>query len=183
MARYCSAEQRSLEALEAERDALSQEISELVEEHGGEEDLLAELTSDGGKVTRAAVKARLKATQLDPESAEEYALLTKLLGLIEKDSATAARVRQAGKALDACVEARYAQLSEAETRTLVVDDKWLATLSAAVQTELDRISQALTARVKELAERYAKPLPAIEAEVDALSARVAAHLSRMGFDV
>lgn len=183
VARYYSAEQRALEALEAERDALSQEIGDLVEEHGGEEGLLAEVTSDGGKVAKAVVKARLKATQLDPEAAEEYALLTRLLGLMEEESSTAARVRQAGKALDAHVEARYAQLNEAETRTLVVDDKWLATLSTAVQTELDRVSQTLTARVKELADRYAEPLPAIEAEVDALSARVAAHLARMGFDV
>jgi type I restriction enzyme M protein len=34
----------------------------------------------------------------------------------------------------------------------VVDDKWLATLAAAVQGELDRVSQTLTGR-------YATPLP------------------------
>jgi type I restriction enzyme M protein len=76
---------------------------------------------------------------------------------------------------------KYQTLTEAESKTLVVDDKWLAALAAAVQGELDRVSQALTGRVKELAERYAAPLPEIVAEVDTLSARVDAHLERMGF--
>ena len=44
---------------------------------------------------------------------------------------------------------------------LVVDDKWIAALDAAIHGEMDRISQQLTpTRVKELAERYETPLPA-----------------------
>ena len=38
-----------------------------------------------------------------------------------------------------------------------MDDKWLAALDAAIHREMDRISQALTQRVKELAERYETP--------------------------
>jgi type I restriction enzyme M protein len=41
----------------------------------------------------------------------------------------------------------------------VVDDQWLATLAAAVQGELDRVSQTLIGRIRQLAERYAPPLP------------------------
>ena len=40
-----------------------------------------------------------------------------------------------------------------------MDDKWLAALDAAIHGEMDRISQALTQRVKELAERYETPMP------------------------
>jgi len=65
-------------------------------------------------------------------------------------------------------------------QTLVVDDKWLATLAAAVQGELDRVSQTLTGRIRELAERYATPLPQLTIEVAALAARVDEHLKRMG---
>lgn len=79
--------------------------------------------------------------------------------------------------------AHYAQLSEAELKTLVVDDKWLATLQADVQTELDRVSQALSGRIRQLAERYTTPLPALNAEVEALAAKVNAHLAKMGFAV
>ena len=54
---------------------------------------------------------------------------------------------------------------EDEIKTLVVDDKWLATLAAAVQGELDRVSQTLTGRIRQLAERYATPLPQLTGEV------------------
>ncbi len=59
--------------------------------------------------------------------------------------------------------------------------QWLTMLGAAVQGELDRVSQTLTGRVRQLAERYAEPLPKLEDEVEVLAARVAGHLKRMGF--
>ncbi len=62
----------------------------------------------------------------------------------------------------------------------MVDDKWLATLAAAVQGELDRVSQTLTGRIRQLAERYATPLPQLTDEVAALAARVDGHLKKMG---
>ena len=68
-------------------------------------------------------------------------------------------MKEAQKALEAKVAAKYGKLTEDEIKTLVVEDKWLATLAAAVQSELDRVSQALTGRIRQLAERYATPLP------------------------
>jgi type I restriction enzyme M protein len=53
--------------------------------------------------------------------------------------------------------------------------------AADVQTELDRVSQALTGRIKQLAERYAEPLPQLAADVGALNVKVNAHLAKMGF--
>jgi type I restriction enzyme M protein len=61
------------------------------------------------------------------------------------------------------------------------DDKWLAALDAAIHGEMDRVSQQLTRRVKELAGRYETPLPELAQQVEALAARVDAHLARMGF--
>jgi type I restriction enzyme M protein len=72
-------------------------------------------------------------------------------------------------------------LSQAELKKLVIEDKWLATLASDVQAELNRISQALTGRIKELAERYAMPLPKLSKEVEVLSSKVDAHLKEMGF--
>ncbi len=54
------------------------------------------------------------------------------------------------------------------------------TLCDSLQAELDRVSQTLTRRIRELAERYATPLPALEDEVAVLSAKVGDHLKRMG---
>ncbi len=61
-----------------------------------------------------------------------------------------------------------------------MDDKWLQTLAAAVQGELDRVSQTLTSRIRLLADRYAAPLPQLVDEVAALAAKVDAHLKKMG---
>jgi type I restriction enzyme M protein len=47
----------------------------------------------------------------------------------------------------------------------------------------ERISQALTQRVKELAERYAMPLPQQVGKVAELEQQVNAHLAKMGFSV
>ena len=49
------------------------------------------------------------------------------------------------------------------------------------QSELDRVSQALTGRILLLAERYGTPLPRLVEEVDTLSSKVDAHLKKMGF--
>jgi type I restriction enzyme M protein len=61
----------------------------------------------------------------------------------------------------------------------VVDDKWMTRLEAAEQGELDRVSQTLTHRIRELAERYATPLSTLTDEVSVLAARVEEHLKQM----
>ena len=53
-------------------------------------------------------------------------------------------------------------------------------LSAALQGEFDRVSQTLTGRIRELAERYATPLPKLTDDVVTLAARVDEHLKKMG---
>ena len=75
---------------------------------------------------------------------------------------------------------KYPALTQADIQSLVINDKWMATLAGTVQGELDRVSQTLTSRVRELAERYATPLPKLIDEVAALEARVDAHLAAMG---
>jgi type I restriction enzyme M protein len=50
-----------------------------------------------------------------------------------------------------------------------------------LMASLERISQRLTQRIKELAERYETPLPKQNTEVAALEEVVNAHLQSMGF--
>ena len=47
--------------------------------------------------------------------------------------------------------------------------------------EVDRLSQRLAGRVKELAERYSEPLHTIADEVNELTKKVEGHLTKMGF--
>ncbi len=90
-------------------------------------------------------------------------------------------LKDAEASLDALAYAKYPSLTEEEVKILVVDDKWLATIASAIHGEMDRISQTLTRRVKELAERYETPLPEVTRKVAELEAKVNAHLEKMGF--
>lgn len=180
---YYAAEAAAIRELEAKRDAISRELEELDEEQGGEDGPLTEGKTDKGRLTAASVKARLKAIKHDRDADEERQALEKCLALIEREAEGSKKVKTAQKALDTKVQAHYAQLSEAELKSLVVDDKWLATLQADVQTELDRVSQALSGRIRQLAERYTTPLPELNAAVEALTAKVDGHLAKMGFAV
>jgi type I restriction enzyme M protein len=56
----------------------------------------------------------------------------------------------------------------------------MATLAGAVQGELDRVSKTLTGRIRELAERYATPLPKLTDELAVLAKKVEEHVVNMG---
>jgi type I restriction enzyme M protein len=179
IARYFSAEKVAIETLEAEVAAIEQKLEELKDEHSGEEGLLSEVIEDG-KISKGAVAARLKEIKQEKDADDERKALEDYLALLEQESEAGKKVKDATKVLDAKVAAKYGKLTEAEIEILVVDDKWLATLAAAVQSELDRVSQALTGRIRQLAERYATPLPQLAGEVETLATRVDEHLKKMG---
>ncbi|MDA9885105.1 type I restriction-modification system subunit M [Burkholderiaceae bacterium] len=180
IARYFSKDQAAIEELEAQQAALAQQLEEVAEEHGGEGGLLEDAKNDKDKLTKASATARLKEIKTDKDAADERQALQEYLGLVEQESAVNGNFRTAHEALITKVAAKYEQLTEADIKTLVVDDKWIATLATAVQGELDRVSQTLTGRIRELAERYESPLPQIVDEVSALSAKVDEHLKMMG---
>jgi type I restriction enzyme M protein len=175
--RYFAGEQAALTELQAELESLGAQRTELEEEHGGEEGLFAELE----KINKGNVTARLKEIKGDPDSEEEAEALNTWLDLSKNEAAKKKAIKEADGALDAAALAKYPTLSEDEVKTLVVEDKWLATLAGAVSGEMDRISQALTQRVKELAERYETPLPQAAAKVTQLEEKVNQHLEKMGF--
>ena len=59
----------------------------------------------------------------------------------------------------------------------------MSTIERSVKTEMERISQRLTQRIKELAERYETPLPQQTTQVAELEEKVTAHLQKMGFTI
>jgi type I restriction enzyme M protein len=108
-------------------------------------------------------------------------VLNEWLTLSDEEANLKKRLRDAENALDAEAYAQYPKLTEEEIKTLVVDDKWLAAVDAAIHGEMERISQALTHRVKELAERYEAPMPQLVSRVAELESKVNGHLEKMGF--
>ena len=174
---HFATEQAELDRLAAELESAQAAQTELEEEHSGEDAVF------GGfdKINDKEVKSRIKEIGRDADAADEMAVLQRWLAWSEQASALKKRIKALDTALDAKTLARYTTLTADEVKALVVDHKWLAALGAAVHGELDRVSQALTGRVKELAERYGQAMPALTQHVTEMEAQVAGHLVRMGF--
>ncbi len=180
VARYFAQEQAACDTRQAELEAASAGLAELEEEHGFDEAYLGALD----KLAKAEVHARLKEIRThgnEGEALDEAAVLERWLELAERETALKRAVKAQEAALDTLAYEQYPKLTDAEIKTLVVDDKWLARLASVIQGELDRVSQTLTSRLRELAERYATPLPQLTEEVEMLAARVEEHLKKMGF--
>jgi type I restriction enzyme M protein len=179
VARYFATEQEAITNLEAKLESLTAQLDEMEEEHGGEEGAFAELE----KVTLVTVRARLKelAKEGGDLNNDEFQVIKEYLDLCTQEAELKRELRDAEDKLDALAYAKYPTLTEAEIKMLVVDDKWLTALDAAIHGEMDRISQALTHRVKELAERYETPMPQQASRVAELEQKVNRHLERMGF--
>lgn len=188
--RYFPDRQQALQDLESELERLNAELAELEEEEGGEEGAFAELD----KINAAQVKARLKeladpADQTDPTDQSDRAeradrtegeALRRWLELNGQQSQAKSALKAAEAELDELAWKQYPKLSRDEIQTLVVEDKWMDSLEAALQSETDRIGQTLTRRVRELAERYADPLPVLTQQAVDFESRVMAHLAKMG---
>jgi type I restriction enzyme M protein len=128
--------------------------------------------------------ARVKELKVESDQSSvsgELGVLEEWLKLSNEEAELKRRVKECEADLDAKAYAHYPRLTEAEIKSLVVDDKWLAALDAAIHGEMDRVSQNLTQRVKELSERYETPLPQMAERVNELEAKVNKHLEKMGF--
>jgi type I restriction enzyme M protein len=178
--RWFAKEHADIETLQAKQETTARELEEFVEEHSGEEGLLAAAVNEKGNVTKGGVKDQLRAVQDDPESMEERTALTRCLALLEAESEASEAVSKAQLSLDEKVLAWYGKLNESEIKTLVVEDKWFTSIGAEMAREVERLTQQLAARVKDLEQRYSQPLPALERALEALSAKVEKHLIMMG---
>ena len=176
VARYFATEQATIDQLTVELESVTARLTEMEEEHSGEDGSLAELD----KVNKASVTQRLKELRVESGEliVEEKRALKEWLKLNGEESDLKKRLREAETALDTKAYAQYPKLTESEIKTLVVDDKWLAALDAAIHGEMDRVSQQLTQRVKELAERYETRMPQMVGRVAELEAKVNCHLAR-----
>jgi len=115
-----------------------------------------------------------------PEFLADLNAVRRYMQLLGEQVDLKSRIKAADAELDQLAHDKYPQLSTDEIKTLVVEDKWLAALGGDIQGELERVSQRLTGRIRQLAERYETPLPKLVEEVDTLASRVDKHLKRMG---
>ncbi len=182
IARHFEAEQQTIEEQRIAHKSAARALEEYVEEHGDEGGLLEDGLNDKGKATKASVQSRLKAIRQAgcAEDDEERDVLERCRDLLAAEAGANKATKGAQAALDQRVLSLYTNLTEIQIKTLVVEDKWLASVVATIQAEVQRLSQQLASRIQALEERYSDPLPELENRVAEYSAKVAEHLRRMG---
>lgn len=175
--RFFLSQKEKLESLQQRSEELGRDVEELIEEHGVEGGHLFEVVSEDGKTSQKDVKDRLKFRGLDQE---EISILRDLLDRLVIEAAAKKAAKEADAKLTGAVLKKYPALTEGEICTLVVQDKWIADITTAIGAEVEARTEALTARVRVLTERYGQTLPQITEDLGVLEARVAGHLAAMG---
>jgi len=175
--RYFQAEQDAIDTLIEQKDEIGRQMNELEEEICEFEDNNGDIEQESIKLTKAIVKDKIE----DSDSDEQIIKLKQYMSFIEHETKVKAEIRKLEKELDAKVDSKYKTISVEEIKTLIVEDIWLAKVTEDINNAVDTVSHNLTARIKELAERYDQPLPEIELEVNVLSHKVEQHLAKMGF--
>jgi len=178
VARFFANEQKELDTLQTALDEASQALESFIEEQSGEEGGLVDAMNDKEKVTAASVKARIKLAT----DKEELAVLKQAQQLFDAETRAKKAHKEASESLDKAIFAHYPKLKDNEIKTLLVEDKWQASLRGALEAEVERVTQRLAHRVKELEERYSSSLPQLTKNVSELEAKVAAHLKAMGLE-
>jgi type I restriction enzyme M protein len=140
VAHYFAEEHEAVTELESELESIAARITELEEEHGGDDGVFSELD----EVNKASVTDRLKEIEGDKEAQDEATALSDWLKLANAHADLKRHVKDAEAALDNKAYAKYPKLTESEIQTLVVDDKWLAALNTAIHGEMDRLSLDVT---------------------------------------
>lgn len=189
--RYVKDEKDKLTNLETELEQVEADLSSLEEEHSAEEAAFGELDKINKTEVNNLIKTLKKeekqmplaaepSKEYDTENANPLAIAEKWIKLYTKKLQLKKDIKVQEKTLDHKTFEHYAKLTEDEVRQLVIEDKWMSRLQTDIQSEIDAISQRLTGRIKELAERYAHTLDELDQENKTLEDKVSKHLKKMG---
>ncbi|WP_313138657.1 hypothetical protein [Myroides sp.] len=194
---YFTAMQLAIQEQEAIVETAQARMTEIEEEQSSEEGLFTDLekvnATEIGKLLKQLkpvkkVKVPVEETYgMVAESAASYGVQNNfeileeyLLQDITIKGANA-KIKKLNADLEKAVLAKYPALSESEIKDLVLVHKWQAHLENALQQEQERISQNLTQRIKELAERYETTLSSLETAANDAASKVKSHLEKMGW--
>lgn len=178
--RFLASEYQELVSIETELESIQAEIVSFEEEHAGDEGVLSDATNDKGTITKTTLTAFIKEIKANPAEKETLSVANELLKLFNRDAQLKKDQKEKTLALDNLTLKTFKELTEDDVRILVVEDKWLCNIKTSIQNEIDAISQRLTGRVKQLAERYENTLIELDKESKTLEDIVSAHLEKMG---
>lgn len=181
VARYFADEQAKLDELTATAEEAIRAVQEYVEEHTVEEGLLADAMDDE-KMSKALASARLRVARREKADQDEIKVLEHVIKLYDAEAAAKKSVKHFRTELDKATLKKYGDLIEDDVKNLVLDDKWQATIVRRVAAEVEALTLALVARIRQLGKRYEDTVASLDAELSALETKVGSHLSAMGVE-
>ena len=169
---------KAIMQVRSEMEQLQAQADQLAEDNP---DSFAEFFEDG-KFSEAIVKKEAAAFKKgNSEGTDEMNVLWQQYLSIyaaKKEKANSEKVLVA--ALTKQVIAKFDALTADDIRSLVIYDKWKATIMQRAEAELARVNQQMRIDVLALVDRYANTLPEIDNRVNELRDKVNAHLAAMG---
>ena len=181
VARYLADDRAKVVDLAAIAEEATRVLEDYLEEHAVEDGLLAEAMDDD-KISKALVAARLRVAKREKSDPDETKALAQAVKLYDAEAAAKKAVKEAQAELDLATLKKYGDLTEDLVKSIVLDDKWHATVERRVATEVNALTLALVARIQQLGERYAETLGNLDARLEMLEAQVGEHLARMGVE-
>jgi type I restriction enzyme M protein len=178
-ARYFEREQARVGNLNVKVEDAIRAVEEYVEEHAGEDGLLADVMDDD-KVSKALATARLKEAKREASDHDEIKALQHLIDLYNDEAAAKKAAKEAQAALDLATLKKYGDLAEADVKALVLDDKWARAVTERIADEVTALTLALVGRIQQLGDRYGQTVGELDTEIELLESKVAAHLANMG---
>lgn len=179
VARYFADEQAKADELAAVAEEAARGVEEYVEEHAVDDGLLGEAMDDD-KINKVLASARLKVAKRERADPDEIRALEHLINVYNDEAAAKKAVKDAQVALDLAALKKYGDLTENDVKTLVLEDKWQASISSRIASEVNSLTLALVARIQGLGDRYGETVGALDDSLARLEARVGAHLADMG---
>lgn len=177
--RYFPEEQAKLDELIVQLDVASAAVTEHAEEYGSEEGLLSEATNDKGFYTKQLINAVIKTAKVSHDD-ESLTSAADALKFVNSEAVAKKAVKESQSALDIAILKKYGDLTDDDVKTLVLEDKWRATVARRVTSEVQALTLELVARIQQLGERYTQTIGDLDAEFEKHNAKVAAHLNSMG---
>ena len=160
---YFADELEEIAVITADRDEVAAELQTMI-------DAAIEEAAEDDEDENKALTDEVKKTK-------EYKAKDKVRKAIDK------KLKEKKAALTEAVAAKYAAFTETEVIDLVVEKKWIATITAMIQSEMQQVTQRLTADITVIVERYEQTLSVIDTDVADLEAKVNSHLAKMGFSL
>jgi len=174
---YFAKEWEAVTDFEAQIESAKAELEEIQQETEVENGIFSDLE----KVNLTSVKGLLKQRKSEKAPKEEIAVIENYIRLNEAISIFTKLIKIEKETIEKLVTERYPKLSESEIKDLVINKKWIKHLESCLYEEKEGMSQTLTLRIVELAERYNVTLPEMETALNEYEAKVKSHLQKMGW--